>query len=196
MDFVEHELTEPERLLRRQGVLYRWTAPSAAYSRAAEPAASSRVASFESNKPKSLSIPESLQALFHGKQSPVHSLWTYAQLQEDLCALQPPPRLEILHKIQAAAKSHLGWLEASLAEWPLDPDLTLFEYGMRHFRPRHLLCFGTCPSLDSHLPARGEGGHVFQGARVYLLPDLNLMATGDQEAKNQAWRILQNILTL
>lgn len=191
MDFTEHTLSEAARLLRRQGVLYAWK-PQPSKAVIFEEEKSILPANSVSNTPKSLQIPSHLQVLFHGKQPPIYSLWTYAQLDADLCATQPSPRLGLFRKIQASTYQHLGWSENQIAEWPLDQDLVLFEHGVSWLRPRFIICFGPFLELQAQCVKQKDLPY-FSEACVYFLPALDPMLAGDQAAKNHAWKMLQSI---
>ncbi len=137
-------------------------------------------------------LPAILRSLFHGKQSPVRTLWTYAGLYADLQRPVAPPRLEMLRKIQDIARSHLGWREADICAWPLDVPPELFIQGIGFFAPAAVIVFGT----DTHLPACADNepaSSILRQCSTYMLPSLDDMAAGNQQSKNEAWQILQSI---
>ncbi|GAB1410870.1 hypothetical protein MASR1M90_20240 [Desulfovibrionales bacterium] len=192
MDFAEHRLSEAARFLRRQGVVYVWQPQPDALSASSRENEQAGEPVFKHNNLKSLELLDNMKALFHGKQSPVHSLWTYEHFNEDLHAMAPSPRLEMFRKIQAAALQHLGWPACGVAEWPLDLEWELFTHGVSTLRPHFIFCFGASPMLAGRCREQG-GKQIFSGAHVYFLPNLESMAEGNQNAKNQAWKILQSI---
>ncbi len=205
MDLDEYALTEAQRMLKRLGVSHLWrqTEPATgaiavAPSDSAPPGVPepSRTRGAPS-APEAASRPEAalpaiLRALFHGKQSPVRTLWTYAGLYADLQMPVAPPRLEMLRKIQSSARSHLGWRETDICAWPLDVPPELFFQGVRFFVPATVIAFGTGP----YLPACADtepAGSILRQCALYVLPSLEDMAAGNQQSKNEAWQILQSI---
>lgn len=130
-------------------------------------------------------MPPLLQTLFHGKQSPVASLWTYHGLHEDMRQALPPERLSIFRKIQETACTHLNWREQDICSWPLDVDPELFKAGMDTFRPKLVICLGKA-DCQTAISALDPGN-------IRHLPGLDEMAQGNRDAKNEAWRILRAI---
>lgn len=192
MDLDEHDLTEAERSLKRLGITHVWRTPSPLQSPqpdesiASAPAVKPAPASTNEPQPDhSVIIPPLLLALFHGKQSPVASLWTYRGLHEDMRQPQTPERLSIFRKIQETACTHLNWREQDICSWPLDVYPELFKAGLDTFRPRMVICMGKADTQPS-ISLLGPG-------RIRLLPDLDEMAQGNRDAKNDAWRILRAI---
>jgi hypothetical protein len=192
LDLDEHDLTESERSLKRLGITHVWRQPCARQSPAPDQscvslpsadAATSSAAQPQSDRPPV--IPPLLRALFHGKQSPVASLWTYNGLNEDLRHPEPPGRLAIFRKIQETVRTHLHWREQDICSWPLDIAPELFRAGLETFRPRLIISLGSTdsqPLLSSLDPSR-----------IRRLPDIDAMARGDRDAKNEAWKILRSI---
>jgi hypothetical protein len=128
-------------------------------------------------------LPTILRALFHGKQSPLHTLWTYAELWEDLQRITPP-RLEFIRRIQGACAQHLGWDLQRMALWPChDPDL--WRAGLARLAPKHILVFGEAATTIGTAPASCSA------KAITFLPDLDSMLAGKNKA--EAWEILRNI---
>ena len=135
-------------------------------------------------------LPPILRSLFHGKQSPVRTLWTYAGLYADMQHAVAPPRLDLFRKIQASVRSHLGWQDKDICSWPLDVTPEIFLHGIRSFSPAIVIGFGP----DLALPvADGPDAALLKGCALYVLPSLDDMAGGDKQTKNEAWQILQSI---
>lgn len=124
-----------------------------------------------------------LRNLFHGKQSPVRTLWTYAGMHEDLLQTDIPERLAFFRKIQESMCSHLGWQNTDISSWPLDLDPHLWAQGLAHLRPRIIVCFGDAARLTCTKTT---------DLQVHCLPDLLEMAD-NRDLKNEAWRILRNL---
>jgi len=210
LDLNEHTLTEAQRTLKRLGVTHvlhpEAKAPQTPQLQAApvqtppppaapvSPAASapsppSRQASPSGEAP----LPLLLRSLFHGKQIPARTLWTYAGLHRDMQEADNPPRLNVFKKIQESVCLHLQWNPEALCAWPLDLDSALFAKGISHFQPQTILFF------SNHAAKLGSDEktnllHMERtGVRVVVLPDLEAMAQGDQKLKNEAWRILQRL---
>ncbi|MGE4441017.1 MAG: hypothetical protein AB7D27_05965 [Desulfomicrobium sp.] len=210
MDLNEHTLTEAQRTLKRLGVTHvlrpeakapqtpqlqsaslQTPPPTTTHvpSAAPAPSPSRRQASPSDEAP----LPLLLRSLFHGKQIPARTLWTYAGLLYDMQETDNPPRLNVFKKIQDSVCQHLKWNPGSLCSWPLDLDSTLFAKGLSHFKPQTILFFsGHAAKLGAD--AKKNLLHMEQaGSRVVVLPDLEAMAQGDQKLKNEAWRILQTL---
>ena len=133
-----------------------------------------------------------LRSLFHGKQSPCRTLWTYDGLHEDLQQTVIAARLEMFRKIQTSVISHLGWPANDVVSWPLDIPGHLFLQGIIHFRPSIIVAFDPSPNLPS-APPESEGGIVLKACRVQILPSLADMAAGDKDLKNIAWTALKQL---
>jgi hypothetical protein len=129
-------------------------------------------------------LPPVLRNLFHGKQSPVRTLWTYAGMHEDLLQTDIPERLAFFRKIQESVCSHLGWQNTDISSWPLDLDPLQWAQGLDHLRPHIIVCFGDASRLA------GAGA---TGLQDHCLPDLLEMALGNRDLKNEAWRILRTL---
>lgn len=183
MDIDEYSLTDTARTLTRLGVTHVWRTV------APEPAAQMSSAEQETALLMQKNTPLVLRPLFHGKQPPIHTLWTYTLLHEDLKQESTPPRLDVFQKIQKSVREHLNWPENALCAWPLDQNLELFRQGLEHFQPQILICFGPCPPLSP----RGDNRFTFEGLQGYLLPSLDDMAQGNRSLKNLAWKILSSL---
>ena len=133
-----------------------------------------------------------LRSLFHGKQSPCRTLWTYDGLHEDLQQPVVAARLDMFRKIQTSVISHLGWPANDVATWPLDIPGHLFLQGIVHFRPSIIVAFGPVPEFPSASP-ESEGGIILKACRVEALPPLADMAAGDKNLKNLAWTALKQL---
>ncbi|WP_156902385.1 hypothetical protein [Desulfomicrobium escambiense] len=205
MDLDEYALTEAQRTLKRLGITHLWRQKDSALQEPA-PAVANTVATALDTVPLPASprrpaqkpsqteepVPPLLRSLFHGKQSPVRTLWTYAGLFADMQQPTPPPRLDMFRKIQASVRSHLGWPENDICAWPLDVAPELFAQGMRFFVPRIIICFGPASPVSGD-PNSGNAVAVFGSSELRLLPNLEDMAAGDKQLKNDAWQILQGI---
>ena len=190
LDLDEHGLTEAERSLKRLGITHVWRTtsslrspgPDASMAPAAELVPAAEV---EPQPDRPLAIPPLLRALFHGKQSPVTSLWTYHGLHEDMRQAQPPERLSIFRKIQETARTHLNWSDQDICSWPLDVDAEVFNAGLATFKPKLVICLGKAE--------RQPAISIIKPDSIRYLPDLDEMAQGNRDAKNEAWRILRSI---
>lgn len=191
LDLGEYKLTERERLLKRAGVFHLWREPGPALLSVRDEL--SEQESAFSDIPANCDVPAHVAALFHGKQFPVRSLWLYAGLAEDLKMSPSSQRLVLFRKIQEATCAHLGWEEKDIASWPMGVEAAILSYGLERFQPQRVLCFARnldtpeVKELKSLLPA------ICPQAKFFLLPDVTDMAAGNQELKNAAWRVLQDI---
>jgi hypothetical protein len=216
LDLDEYALSEAQRTLKRLGITHVWRDPSLPESVPAEaqaaplppsqPAAAPRPApkqptaaqrrgaahppTADPQPTREEPLPPVLRALFHGKQSPVRTMWTYPGLFADMQQARVTPRLEMFRKIQATVRSHLNWAENDISSWPLDVSPHLFLHGLRFFRPQIIICFGAGPDLTGIVGAESE---LLQGCTVCALPGLEGMAAGDKQSKNEAWQALQAI---
>jgi hypothetical protein len=204
LDLNEHTLTEAQRTLKRLGITHLLrppiaaqedTPPAPAAPQAApqpQPPLQSQAAqkpAAQANEP----LPLLLRSLFHGKQSPVRTMWCYAGLYRDLQEATNPPRLVVFKKIQESVCQHLHWQIKDICSWPTDLDLGAFRQGFDFFNPGIILLFQTdetgheqSSSLDAHLLKQTT-------RRVVTLPSLDEMARGNQHVKNEAWKILQTV---
>lgn len=135
-----------------------------------------------------------LRALFHGKQCPVQTLWTYVELWDDLHAPRPP-RLDLIKKIQSACAERLGWDTTRMALWPCHcPEPHIWEQGLALWRPQCLLIFGQ-EALRQILPKHQASPEPFPWEDMLIapLPDLSTMLVGNAQAKAQTWQVLQRI---
>jgi hypothetical protein len=134
-----------------------------------------------------------LRSLFHGKQIPASTLWTYAGLYRDLQETDNPPRLNVFKKIQDSVCLHLKWNAAALCSWPLDIDPTSFAKGIAHFRPQTVILFSGHESDPDSRITENLISLERAGKRIVVLPSLVEMAEGNQQLKNEAWKILQSL---
>jgi hypothetical protein len=204
LDLNEHTLTEAQRTLKRLGVTHvlrpRIEAPEetppaqAPLTAAQQPEAPSQNPTVQKpSSPAREPLPIVLRSLFHGKQSPVRSMWTYLGLYEDMQKATNPPRLVVFKKIQESVCQHLKWQGGDISSWPLDLDSETFRKGLEHFRPQLILLFLDNENADETVQARINTLLGMSGCRVVTLPSLEEMARGNQQVKNEAWKILQSI---
>lgn len=202
MDLHEHALTESQRVLKRLGITHillpsRSVADSAQSSvTKAGPsphAENLSTASPEQNSsPPDHPLPPLLRSLFHGKHAPLRTLWIYAGLYEDMQQAELPPRLGVFKKIQDSVCQHLKWSASDIGSWPLDVDPQIFRQGLTHLRPRTVIYFRSeTPSSLMSEDMRSLVEHA--GCTVMTLPSLVEMAQGNQQLKNEAWKILQTV---
>ena len=197
MDLNEHALTEAQRTLKRLGITHLWRSPALERRHLEAPAESTVTPSNSiQNTPRSAAmdtpVPALLRSLFHGKQSPVRTLWTYAGLNEDLAQHAMPERLVVFRKIQESVCLHLNWKEEDICSWPLDVNPQLFRKGLEYFQPRIIIYFEL--SAAGTRPEEADETTIRQtGCAVHLLPNLDEMATGNKTLKNEAWKILQTL---
>ena len=203
MDLNEHTLTEAQRTLKRLGITHLLRAPVAAQEEilpaSAAPQAAPRPApplqqaaqkpAAQANEP----LPLLLRSLFHGKQSPVRTMWCYAGLYQDLQEATNPPRLVVFKKIQESVCQHLHWQIKDICSWPTDLDVTTFRKGLDFFNPGIVLLFQTGETMDKQSSSQDD--HLLKQTtrRIVTLPSLDEMARGNQHVKNEAWKILQTI---
>ena len=193
LDLDEHDLSEAQRTLKRLGITHVWRPASSPQPLRQDASTASVVFADEpdstspstTQQDKPLAIPPLLRALFHGKQSPVASLWTYHGMYEDMLQAQPPERLTIFRKIQETARTHLNWREQDICSWPLDVAPEVFKAGLDAFAPKLVLCLGNAEEQAAL--------SNFEPARIRHLPALDEMAKGNRDAKNEAWRMLRSI---
>jgi len=138
-------------------------------------------------------MPPLLRALFHGKQLPVRTLWTYAGLNADLNQALIPERLAVFRKIQESACVHLHWSEKDICSWPLDIELNLYHQGLQRFCPKIVICFGENHALLTTAERSEDGRFCLGNCSIYMLPSLDEMALGNKDLKNEAWKILRSI---
>ena len=204
MDLNEHTLNEAQRTLKRLGVTHvlrsrlKTEAPAEPQPSLCQTSNTDQAAIQGTDRPHEQTLPETpqpllLRSLFHGKQIPARTLWTYAGLYRDLQETDNPPRLNVFKKIQESVSLHLKWSAATLCSWPLDIDPASFTKGIAHFSPQTVIIFiGNENDIDAgvkkNLVLLEQGGQ-----RVIVLPNLDKMAQGNQQLKNEAWKILQSI---
>ena len=204
MDLNEHTLTEAQRTLKRLGVTH------VLLPGVQVPLQTSPPGPLDGSKPRNVAdvppletlgqqpqpaapLPLLLRSLFHGKHTPVRTLWTYVGLHLDLQEPDSPPRLTVFKKIQESVCLHLKWNLEKLCSWPLDLDPVSFRKGIDHFSPHTIIVFG---SQESQVEMEYKNNLLIMeraGFRMVTLPDLDKMAIGDQQLKNEAWRILQTL---
>lgn len=201
MDLDEYALNEAQRALKRLGITHLWreagTAEPSPPVEAAEPAqpatpkpAPTRPERFSPSAAET-ALPPLLKTLFHGKQPPVSTLWTYAGLYSDMQQATVPARLDMFRKIQASVRTHLGWADNDICSWPLDVPPATFQQGLRFFRPRIVIVFG--PQKGVAVAGADDGASAQPEAVVVALPYIDEMAAGNKQSKNEAWQILQNV---
>jgi hypothetical protein len=214
LDLDEYALTEAQRTLKRLGITHLWRRPEPAPQEPAQQEPSPQEPPFVTEtaqavaepdrKPVAQRIPDQgpsrgeeplpplLRILFHGKQPPVGTLWTYAGLFSDLQRAVVPARLDMFRKIQASARTHLGWAENDICSWPLDVAPAVFHQGLRLFGPRTIIIFGPTSCIPA-APDSEDRAASQPGPSVIVLPDLEAMAAGNKQLKNDAWQTLQGI---
>lgn len=198
MDLNEHALTEAQRTLKRLGITHLWRTPVQERQPLEAPAANNATSSnFSKNTTAPTAadtpIPALLRSLFHGKQSPVRTLWTYVGLKEDLEQHTMPERMVVFRKIQESVCLHLKWKENDICSWPLDVERQLFCKGVEHFKPQIIIIFEPC---EEGVRPKEEADEITirqTGCAVHILPNLDEMATGNKSLKNEAWKILQTL---
>ena len=190
MDFTEFRLTEHERLLRRMGLTHSFREASPQQTL---PNQSPNASELLENKNTSIVIPQVLRLLFHGKHLPVQRVWTYAGMEDDLHAITPPARLEMLRKILAATVSILGWREEKQILWPCTAVKEVWLHGLAEARPEAVFCFGQAPILKA-LEASSDNYTPIVESSICIqpLPSIDAMAAGNQKLKNLAWNILKS----
>lgn len=192
MDLGEYGLTEQERLLRRAGVLYLWREQAPMPSVSAGPDGPTNTA-ISSAVPTGCDIPAHLAALFHEQQHPVRSLWLYAGLAEDLGLPSSPQRLVLFRQIQESVCTHLHWKKSDIAGWPLDVEGHVLHQGLEHFQPQVVIAFAHSLDAPEIKTLQQQLIEICPRAKFSLLPNITAMASGRQDLKNMAWRILQDI---
>jgi hypothetical protein len=204
LDLNEHALTEAQRTLKRLGVshvlLSQTGSPKTQPSMVtAQPdplknLALTRNLSSQTAAPgEKDSLPLLVRSLFHGKQTPVRTLWTYAGLLEDMQEANNPPRLAVFRKIQDSVCQHLKWELKNLCAWPLDLDPATFAIGLNHFKPRSIILFCGNETETSQENVQNRVLLERSECRIIRLPSLAEMARGNQMLKNEAWKILQEV---
>lgn len=204
MDLNEHTLTEAQRTLKRLGITHllcpkgKDQAESSTLSTPLhadpKPEISSQSQSDQKpSTPASQPLPLLLKSLFHGKQSPVRTMWTYAGLHEDMQCPTNPPRLVVFKKIQESVCQHLKWQAKDICSWPLDMDAGTFRKGLEHFKPQLILLFQNLETAGDTSNVRANRLQEQANCRVVMLPSLEEMARGNQQVKNEAWKILQTL---
>lgn len=190
LDLAEYALSEADRTLKRLGITHRWRECTAA------PAAESRAPKAPTAQPahdldRASAIPTILRSLFHGKQPPMQTLWSYAELGQDLPSVTAPPRLELFRKIQAAACAQGGWTENDICVWPIESAPSVRTAGLEFFQPRLILVFGALPAEAT--PTDIPQNFLLHGIPLRQLPSLDDMLAGDKTAKNAAWEFLKTL---
>lgn len=204
MDLNEHTLTEAQRSLKRLGITHllrpkgneRAEASPSSPPLQAEPkpeTPSQKPLTQKPSVPASEPLPPLLRSLFHGKQSPVRTMWTYAGMYEDMQRATNPPRLVVFKKIQESVCEHLKWEIKDICSWPLDLDSSTFQLGLEHFKPQLILHFQSRETANGPTGLQANRLHEHANCRVVDLPSLEEMAQGNRQVKNEAWKILQTI---
>lgn len=188
MDLDEHALSEGQRTLKRLGITHIWRSSDTAIPTSSVPSEPTSPAVQPDDIPGCTAaptpLPPVLRNLFHGKHSPVRTLWTYLGMHGDLLQADIPERLVFFRKIQQSVCSHLAWQHKDISSWPLDLDAHLWAQGLAQLRPHIIVCFGDASRLT---------GARATGLQVHCLPDLLEMALGNRDLKNEAWRILRTL---
>lgn len=202
MDLNEHGLTESERFLKRLGVTHVLLPPRPSTAPQSGPAPGDGTGAQPAPPDRSHSpapatgsqpLPALLRALFHGKHGPLRTMWTYCGLHQDMQCPDIPPRLVVFRKIQETVCSHLKWSPGDISSWPMDIEAELFRAGLEHFRPRTALVFQERGEAESGRIGGCVAALKQAGCHVVMLPCLDEMARGNQQLKNEAWKILQTI---
>jgi hypothetical protein len=202
LDLNEHTLTEARRTLKRLGVTHVLrpqtespvTQPPLGAAQPDPLKVQTSPHNVPSQKPAlAIKEPVLLRPLFHGKQTPVRTLWTYAGLFGDMRAANNSPRLAFFSKIQESVCQHLKWEQKNLCSWPLDLDPAVFEIGMNHFKPRKIIFFCGHKTEISQESVQNQLFMERSECRIIRLPNLVEMAQGNQQLKNEAWKLLQEI---
>jgi len=204
LDLNEHTLTEAQRTLKRLGITHLLRPPvavqeeilpaSAVPQAAPQPEPPLQIQSAQkpaaqANEP----LPLLLRSLFHGKQSPVRTMWCYAGFYQDMQEATNPPRLVVFKKIQESVCQHLRWQIKDICSWPTDLDFNTFRKGLEFFNPSIIILFQTGEAGYDQPSSQDE--HLLKQTtrRIVTLPSLNEMARGNQHVKNEAWKILQTV---
>lgn len=120
-------------------------------------------------------------------------MWTYAGLHEDMQCATNPPRLAVFKKIQESVCQHLKWHVKDICSWPLDLDPGTFRRGLEHFKPQMILFFQDRETASDTSDTQAKRLEALGNCRIVKLPSLEEMAQGNQQVKNEAWKILQTI---
>jgi hypothetical protein len=88
---------------------------------------------------------------------------------------------------------HLKWAQRDISAWPLDVDPRIFGHGMEYFRPRTVIYFRPPETSTSAMTEEIRACLEQAGCTVLTLPCLEEMALGNQQLKNEAWKILQTV---
>lgn len=206
MDLNEHALTEAQRTLKRLGVTHVLASGDLTRTqeaplqpldtptlRPASELSAQDTSRQQAPPPSETPLPHLLRSLFHGKHTPVRTMWTYAGLHRDLQEPENPARLIVFKKIQESVCQHLKWDPERLCSWPLDLDPSSFKKGLEHFRPNTVIVFRCHESQAGAEQTSNLQAMELAGLRMVTLPDLEAMARGDQQLKNEAWRVLQTL---
>jgi hypothetical protein len=204
LDLNEHALSESQRTLKRLGITHVLLPPQVASDRilaqsphiqiAPRPEASATIqAEPPTPSAERQNVPPLLRSLFHGKHAPVRTLWTYAGLYEDMQRAETPPRLGVFKKIQESVCLHLKWSASDICAWPLDVDPLIFRNGLAFFRPKTLIFFQDSTPKTGNMDEKAKALLDQAECHVVTLPNLEEMAQGNQQLKNEAWKILQTV---
>lgn len=204
MDLNEHTLTEAQRTLKRLGITHLLRTPDAAQEEIQPISAAPQAApqpepplqNQSAQKPAALAsepLPLLLRSLFHGKQSPVRTMWCYAGLYQDLQEATNPARLVVFKKIQESVCQHLHWQIKDICSWPTDLDFNTFRKGLEVFNPGTIILFQT--GKTGYEQSSSHNDHLLKqtSRHIVTLPSLDEMARGNQQVKNEAWKILQTV---
>jgi len=201
LDLNEHALSESQRTLKRLGITHvLLPAPdvgdgiptSSPRTETSLPGGAQGSPEIPASPVSTEILPPLLRSLFHGKHAPIRSMWTYAGLYGDMQQANTPARLGVFKKIQTSVCLHLKWATTDISAWPLDINPQFFRNGVEQFRPRTVIffCGSTPPTaiIEEALAFMKQSGY-----RVITLPNLEEMALGNQQLKNEAWKILQTV---
>jgi hypothetical protein len=204
LDLNEHALNESQRTLKRLGITHVLLPPQDASERILVPSPQIQVARHSESSAKirteqptssagRQNVPPLLRSLFHGKHAPIRTLWTYAGLYEDMQQAETPARLGVFKKIQESVCLHLKWSGNDIGSWPLDADPLIFRQGFEYLRPRTVIVFQDNAPKTGSMDAENKALLEQAACQVLILPNLEEMAQGNQQLKNEAWKILQTV---
>lgn len=204
MDLNEYALSESQRTLKRLGITHvlrtplgpsdRTLTPSPRTEGSLQPELSAPIpAEHSTPSTAKVAVPPLLRSLFHGKHAPVRTMWTYAGLFEDMQRAEIPARLGVFKKIQDSVCVHLNWAAKDISAWPLDVSPQIFLAGLEYFRPRTVIIFRDNKGEPGIMDAEPNPFLDHADCLVIKLPNLEEMAQGNQQLKNEAWKILQTV---
>lgn len=202
MDLNEHTLSEAQRTLKRLGITHVLLPSKVTQDPVLAPSLHTESAQqagiFAHGPTKSPccaqeTLPPVLRSLFHGKHAPMRTMWTYVGLYEDMQRTEIPARLAVFKKIQDSVCLHLNWAAKDVSAWPLDVNPQIFYQGIAYYRPRTVIFFRDNGPETGDIGERAHTLLMHTGCCVITLPNLEEMAQGNQQLKNEAWKILQTV---